>query len=159
MMMDAQVNMQNATDEEYSRNRLNYRKYAVCKIISKKEAFEKARHKQNMQKERKKTNVVDEKEIQLTWGVSANDLSHKLKKARQIVEKGDRLTLGIVTPKKTQAPHRADREMFVQTCKEMLGETENWKPEEWKGSSTTVHLQARKGSLEKAANEQPPTDL
>jgi translation initiation factor IF-3 len=119
--------------------------YAVCKVVNKKEAYTKAKEKAKEQKVRKKITNVEEKEIQVTWGVSVNDLTHKLKRAQNTIDKGGRVALVIVAAKKTKAPAVPERQMFVQMCKQSLGEEEGklriWKPEVWEGPKTSVYLQ------------------
>ncbi|KAF9424617.1 hypothetical protein BGZ94_008024 [Podila epigama] len=62
----------------------------VCKLMSKKELFEKAK----AAKAAKKANVLT-KELQLNWGTDENDLKHKLARCRGFLEKGHRLDIQI----------------------------------------------------------------
>lgn len=127
--------------------------FGVCKIESKKEIFDKQKEQNALRKERQRERHFDEKEIQLSWGVSMNDLTHKLKKAQQVLDKGGRISIVIVSPRGAKAPPLPDRKVFVQMCREMLGEKEPdamlWKPEEWKGPSTTVYLKPAEGKASK----------
>lgn len=116
---------------------------AICKLISKKEAASQQRERKAAQKERKKA-AAEEKELQLTWGVSLNDLSHKLKKASQVLDKGGRLALVISAPKGSKLPSKAEREAFVGSLKQHLGlgteKVKIWKEDEWRGAKTSAFL-------------------
>ena len=120
----------------------------VCKVIQKKEAFDKAKERTALQKAKRKANHVEQKELQLTWGVTLNDLTHKLKRAQLTLEGGGRLSLNVSAPKDSHVPSRPEREMFLEMCREQLGQKDGklavWKPEVWSGSSTALFLRGVK---------------
>jgi len=124
----------------------------ICKLIGKKESFDKAKEKVAQQKaKRKQTSAMEEKEFQLTWGVSMNDLSHKLKRAQATLDKGGRVALVVTSPKGAKTPPRPEREMFVAMCTDSLKQNEGtdvstWKDTEWLGGKTSVFLQGSKAS-------------
>lgn len=122
----------------------------ICKLISKKESFDKAKEKVAQQKaKRKQSAAMEEKEFQLTWGVSMNDLSHKLKRAQATLDKGGRVALVVSSPKGTKAPPKPEREMFIAMCTDSLSqkketEVSTWKEAEWIGGRTAIFLQGTK---------------
>lgn len=134
---------------------------AVVKILNKKDAYDRDRAALLERKAKKKSTSFEEKEVQLTWGVSAHDLSHKLKKARQVLEKGGRVGLVVSSPKGSALPGREEREMFVRMVREMCGQEEGrcstWKDELWRGGRTAVFLQGvrREGEGEAKSAEAP----
>ncbi|KAI6784963.1 Translation initiation factor IF-like protein [Emericellopsis cladophorae] len=67
--------------------------YALCKIIDKNEAYRQARELKEKKKGQKK---VKTKEIELSWGISENDLLTKTTQIGNFLEKGNKveLTLG-----------------------------------------------------------------
>jgi translation initiation factor IF-3 len=71
----------------------------VVKVVSHKEEYERMRQQKLEAKARGKP--AETKELQMTWGVAPGDLAHKLKKARQELEKGNRVDI-VYAPKKGQ---------------------------------------------------------
>ncbi|GAA5901616.1 hypothetical protein JCM6882_006024 [Rhodosporidiobolus microsporus] len=67
----------------------------ICRLVDKKEQYTKAREKKAKDAERAKTPASaasgPPKEVHFTWGVSAHDLGHKLKKGKEFLEKGGRV--------------------------------------------------------------------
>ncbi|BGP15714.1 hypothetical protein JCM10213_006115 [Rhodosporidiobolus nylandii] len=67
----------------------------ICRIIDKKGEYDKAREKKVKEQERAKTpqSAANQppREVHFTWGVSAHDLDHKLKKGKEFLEKGGRI--------------------------------------------------------------------
>lgn len=89
---------------------------------------------------------MEEKEIQLTWGVSMNDLNHKLKRAQTVLDKGGRVAIVVTSPKGTKAPPKPERETFIEMCTHLLSQNEetqvsNFREAEWAGGKTSVFLQ------------------
>ncbi|GAA5881947.1 hypothetical protein JCM16303_003479 [Sporobolomyces ruberrimus] len=76
----------------------------ICKILDKKEAYQKAKDKKAKDAERAATQVANAggelKEVHLTWVVSEHDLEHKLKKGRELLAKGNRLLVGLSDKKR-----------------------------------------------------------
>jgi translation initiation factor IF-3 len=123
-------------------------KVGICRVVNKKEQFQKSKERTIAAKEKKQSNKKEEKEIQLTWGVALNDLHHKLKRAQQTLEKGGRTSIVITSPKGSKAPQQDDRRMFADMIKDQLGlnagKATVWKADEWKGSKTAVFLEGVK---------------
>lgn len=74
----------------------------ICKIVSKKEAFKRAKEQRKAQSMRTNTSSQKRAELQLSWLVTPYDLSHKLKQAkRHLVKrgKGAQVEITIVTRK------------------------------------------------------------
>lgn len=67
----------------------------ICRLIDKKELYDKAREKKSTAQEKAKTPASaassPPREVHFTWGVSAHDLEHKLKKGKEFLEKGGRI--------------------------------------------------------------------
>lgn len=116
----------------------------ICKLIDKKAAYNKQKEIANANKAKKQSGQMEEKEIQLTWGVSLNDLTHKLRKAKDTLRKGGRIALVVTAPSRSRAPPKEERQLFIDMCKSQLGQEEGkftiWKAEEWIGSKTSVYL-------------------
>ncbi|GJN88992.1 hypothetical protein Rhopal_001963-T1 [Rhodotorula paludigena] len=78
----------------------------ICRILDKKEQYERERERKVRAQERAKegTGAVPTagppKEVHLTWGVSAHDLEHKLKKGREILTKGGRVLVCLADKKR-----------------------------------------------------------
>ncbi|GAA5877932.1 hypothetical protein JCM8547_007084 [Rhodosporidiobolus lusitaniae] len=67
----------------------------ICRLVDKKQEYDKAREKKTKEAEKAKQPVnaasSPPREVHFTWGVSAHDLDHKLKKGKEFLEKGGRL--------------------------------------------------------------------
>ncbi|EPQ31562.1 uncharacterized protein PFL1_00895 [Pseudozyma flocculosa PF-1] len=76
------------------------KEYPICKLIDKKEDFNRQRDLKRKQKanEASSPSAAGQKEVQLTWTVAGNDLSHKLSKARKELLKGSRINV-VITAK------------------------------------------------------------
>lgn len=120
----------------------------ICKVINKKEQFQKAKERSVASKQKKQSNKKEEKEFQFTWGVAMHDLQHKLKRAQQVLDKGGRAALVITSPKGTKAPAPEDRRMFADMLKDQLGFNNGkatlWKAEEWRGARSSIYLEGIK---------------
>lgn len=83
----------------------------VCRLFDKKLMFAK-------QKQQKKNKTAKpggtEKEIQFAWNVSDHDMQHKLGKARQLLEKGNKVKIEIVTKKGQIRPSQPDQQEVIQ---------------------------------------------
>ncbi|GAA6014043.1 hypothetical protein JCM10207_000217 [Rhodosporidiobolus poonsookiae] len=67
----------------------------ICRLIDKKGEYDRAREKKQAQQDKAKSPTsaasAPPREVHFTWGVSAHDLQHKLKKGREFLEKGGRV--------------------------------------------------------------------
>jgi translation initiation factor IF-3 len=113
---------------------------AVVKIINKKEAFEKRKQQKVRAKENAKKNT--QKEVQLTWGVAAGDLTHKLNKVRQALEKGSKVDL-VFAPKKGQPlPTPTEMRKRAQETVDSLADVgKEWKAMEFQRTVVAIFLQ------------------
>ncbi|KAF8926197.1 hypothetical protein BGZ58_000102 [Dissophora ornata] len=110
----------------------------VCKLATKRELYEKAKHA----KQAKKSNVLQTKELQLNWGTDAHDLSHKLSKCRGFLEKGYRLDVQI-NGKKGKSTTPQEREAVLERVKAEFEPVAKYvKQPEWvKATTVTMFLQ------------------
>ncbi|KAI7872320.1 hypothetical protein BDF14DRAFT_1739839 [Spinellus fusiger] len=88
----------------------------VCRMFDKKAVFEK-------QKASKKKQVTPEsilKEITFGWNVSPHDMEHKLGRAIQFLEKGNKVKVEIVNKKGQQRPDSQAQQKLIQQVTEQL---------------------------------------
>lgn len=90
----------------------------IVKIINLKERYDRQRAKHIQQVLGR---APEEKELQVTWGVGAGDLAFKLRKAREDLTAGDRVTL-VFAPKKGQKTPETPEEKnkFVEEALRLL---------------------------------------
>lgn len=113
----------------------------IVKVSSKKDAFDKLK----ASKERRKLQArqsIEEKEIQMTWGVARGDLAHKLNKVIEELRKGNRVEL-VFAPKKGQVvPTPRNMDIRVQEILDLTKDVgKEWKPREVRNVVTILHLQ------------------
>ncbi|EPQ59677.1 hypothetical protein GLOTRDRAFT_34401 [Gloeophyllum trabeum ATCC 11539] len=115
----------------------------IVKLINKEEA----RRKRVQQRKAQLQNKMEEKEIQMTWGIASADLEHKLRKVRQELEKGNRVDL-VYAPKKGQPlPSPAAREQRVKETLDLLADIgKEWKPREQTARMIVIYLEKLKKS-------------
>ncbi|KAJ3553954.1 hypothetical protein NM688_g3348 [Phlebia brevispora] len=101
----------------------------IVKLVDRREEYRKQRDHADKAKESKK--VTGEKEVQMTWGVAAGDLAHKLKKAREALTQGYKVTI-VYAPKKGQTfPTKDEMREKVRKTVELLEDVgQEWKPTE-----------------------------
>lgn len=71
----------------------------IVRVVDRRESYEK--WKEQKKAFRKGVKAGEQKEIQITWGVDAGDLKHKIMKARAELEKGCRVDI-VIAPKRGQ---------------------------------------------------------
>ncbi|KAI7855604.1 translation initiation factor IF-3, C-terminal domain-containing protein [Circinella umbellata] len=99
-------------------------KTPVCRLFDKKAMFE----KQKQKKKTKQTNpeaVV--KEIVFGWNVSEHDMEHKLGRAKQFLEKGNKVKIEITTKKGQQRLDKQEKAQVVERVAEHLSDYKNTK--------------------------------
>ncbi|KDQ65073.1 hypothetical protein JAAARDRAFT_146426 [Jaapia argillacea MUCL 33604] len=106
----------------------------IVKLISKQEANEKRREQKAKQKELK-AKAREQKEVQMTWGVAAGDMAHKLKKVRQELVRGNRVDL-VFAPKKGQK--WPTPEEMVQRANQVVDDLKDV-GKEWKERAVSKH--------------------
>jgi len=77
----------------------------VVKIVDRRESYEK--WKEQKKAFRRGVKAGEQKEIQITWGVDAGDLKHKISKARTELEKGYRVDI-VIAPRRGQKLPKPD---------------------------------------------------
>lgn len=96
----------------------------ICRILDKKEAYQKAKEKKLKEAERAATQVANAggevKEVHLTWGTSEHDLEHKLKKGRELLAKGNRLLVGLSDKKRAVKVSADVRQQVIKQVEEAL---------------------------------------
>ena len=95
----------------------------VCKLVSKRDEY----HKQREAKKRAQSHAAPTttKDLQLTWGVSGNDLAHKLSRARKDLARGHKVHAVILSKKGTRrvypgTPEDAQRVELVRSIQDAL---------------------------------------
>ncbi|BGP39644.1 hypothetical protein JCM10449v2_003595 [Rhodotorula kratochvilovae] len=79
----------------------------ICRILDKKEQYQRERDRKAKEQERAKDPAAAPgagggapKEVHLTWGVSAHDLEHKLKKGKEMLARGNRVLVCLADKKR-----------------------------------------------------------
>jgi translation initiation factor IF-3 len=112
----------------------------IVKIMSKKEEFDKAKKGKLRAREVAMNNR--HKEVQLTWGSTPSDITHKLERVREDLEKGLKVDL-IFAPKKGQVlPMPEERQVQVQDIVDMMSDVgKERKPRDQGRTLTAFFLQ------------------
>jgi translation initiation factor IF-3 len=113
----------------------------IVRVSSKKDAFDKLKASKEKKKLQAKQSI-EEKEIQMTWGVARGDLAHKLNKVIEELRKGNRVEL-VFAPKKGQVvPTPRNMDMRVEEILDLIKDVgKEWKPREVRNVVTILHLQ------------------
>lgn len=88
----------------------------VCKIVSKKEAYESERRKKDAQKEVKQAAAKERsvKTLELNWAIGGNDLAHRLEKVREFLEEGRRVEVVLASKKRGRKASLAECEGLLE---------------------------------------------
>ena len=115
----------------------------IVKIMNRKEMYEKSKALKKAKKAAERSS--EEKEIQMTWGVAIGDLSHKISKVREELEKRNRVNL-IFAPKKGQpVPSPNERNEKMNEILEMLKDIgQESRSRTILRSHLTLHLEAKR---------------
>jgi translation initiation factor IF-3 len=125
--------------------------FAICKIINKKEEFQRQVASQKQQKEaqqaRRKQNKV--KELELSWAIAPHDMAFKLKQLRTFLEKGHKVDLLIAKKKDGKRVTKDEAEtMFTQiqaAIQEVEVAKERKSPSGQPGGLMRIFLEPRSG--------------
>ncbi|PKC15829.1 hypothetical protein RhiirA5_237158, partial [Rhizophagus irregularis] len=79
----------------------------ICKLVSKQELYKKSKQKQQT------TPHILKKELKLTWKVSPNDLTHKLSRSKEWLEKGYQLQVVISDKTKKDRYNQANKDKTI----------------------------------------------
>jgi len=101
----------------------------VCKIVSKKEAYENDKKKKTAQKEVKQAAAKERsiKTLELNWAIDGNDLAHRLEKVRGFLEEGRRVELVLASRKRGRKATLAECEGLLEKIKGVADEVEGAK--------------------------------
>jgi translation initiation factor IF-3 len=124
---------------EYSVELVSAGPTPIVKVINKRETYEK-----NKERKARARQQMEQKEIQLTWGIASQDLTHKLKKVRAVLERGGRVDL-VYAPRKGQPlPTKEGMHARVEETMDILTDVgKEWKPREIKKAVTALYLQGK----------------
>jgi len=88
----------------------------VCKIVSKKEAYESEKKKKTAQKEVKQAAAKERsvKTLELNWAIDGNDLAHRLEKVRAFLEEGRRVEVVLASKKRGRKATLAECEGLLE---------------------------------------------
>lgn len=87
----------------------------VCRIVNKKEAYQKAQRVKEESKERKKLEDKGKsvKTLELNWAMDPNDLGHRLSKVEEFLKDGRKVEVILASKKR-------GRKASVEECKDVL---------------------------------------
>lgn len=85
---------------------------AVCKILNKRDLYQQEKLKKKRQSARANTS----KQLEINWGISKHDLKHRLKKAKEFIDKGKSVEI-VLLPKKKALP--ATQQQATELLKEV----------------------------------------
>jgi len=112
----------------------------IVKILNKKVEFDKAKTRAKAKKAADRP--PEQKEIQMTWGVAAGDLAHKLNKVRKELEKRNRVDLVFAPKKKQPLPSPDERAAKADEVLEELKDVgKEYKSRTFQKALMTLHLQ------------------
>jgi len=118
--------------------------YALVKLVDRREAA--AREKAQRIKAQASRKATSEKEIQFAWGIGAADVQHKLRKARQELERGVRVQLVFARKASGGAERdsrtRAKQDALVTEVVEALADVgKEWRVRDERRNMMVVYLQ------------------
>lgn len=109
----------------------------VCKIISKKEAYESEKRKKLQAKEAKKVSARGSergmKTLELNWAIDKGDLEHRLQKLRGFLEEGRRVEVCFRGKKRGRKASLEECERAIGRVREVAGEVEGVKEKVFEG--------------------------
>ncbi|OBZ71983.1 hypothetical protein A0H81_08097 [Grifola frondosa] len=109
----------------------------IVKLMSKRQLFDEGKARKKA-----KGKGVEEKEVQLTWGVSSGDLSHKLQKVRTDLQDGHRVSV-VYAPKagQTQLSPQAMAAQVQETVDLLADVGKEWKPRIVEKRAAAIYLE------------------
>ncbi|KAI0076213.1 hypothetical protein K474DRAFT_1293765 [Panus rudis PR-1116 ss-1] len=115
----------------------------IVRIVKRSDAW--AATKEAKQKRKEKAKAEDVKEIQLTWGTDLHDFEHKLKKVREELESGHKVSM-VFAPKKGQPWLNKDgmKVKVDEAVAQLSDVAAEWKPREELRATFIVFLQPKK---------------
>ncbi|SAL97600.1 hypothetical protein [Absidia glauca] len=113
----------------------------VCRLFEKKQLFDKQKANK-----KKKTTGSDQvtKEIVFGWNVSAHDMGHKLGKAMQFLDKGNKVKVDIVYKRGQNRVDKDTQQLVIQQVKTHLDGYKVAKAPTLSGSNCTMTFEQKK---------------
>ncbi|KAI9312397.1 hypothetical protein BX666DRAFT_1881013 [Dichotomocladium elegans] len=112
----------------------------VCRLFEKKAMFER-------QKAKKKNSKASEsavtKEIMFGWHVSDHDMEHKLRHAKQFLEKGNKVKIEIVAKKNQVRPTKEEQMELVGRVKAQFAEYKATKAPAFSGATCIMQFEKK----------------
>lgn len=124
--------------------------YALVRLFDRAAMYELSKQRKHKALESRRKN--DQKEIQLTWTAASGDVQHKLRKVRQEIERGRRVSF-VVTEKDghTPVPPAKRRAMLDEWLVSLENIAREWAPRSEAKHMTIVFLQDRERPLPSGA--------
>ncbi|KAF8485250.1 hypothetical protein DFH94DRAFT_624881 [Russula ochroleuca] len=118
--------------------------YALVKLVDHKVAA--AREKTQRIKAQASRRASEEKEIQFAWGIGAGDVQHKVRKARQELERGARVQLVFARKatggaERDSGPWEKRNTLVAHVVEELAGVAREWRLRNEQRNMVVVYLQ------------------
>jgi translation initiation factor IF-3 len=118
--------------------------YALVKLVDRREAA--AREKTQRLKAKASRKASEEKEIQFAWSIGAGDVQHKLRKARQELERGARVQLVFARKasrgsQRDSATSAKQNGLVAQVVEELTDVAREWRMRDERRNMVVVYLQ------------------
>ena len=115
----------------------------IVRVVDRRESYEK--WKEQKKAFRKGVKAGEQKEIQITWGVDAGDLKHKIMKARAELEKGCRVDI-VIAPKRGQKLPKPNEMMARadEVSAMLLDIAKEWRARDVQKTITVMSFQIQK---------------
>lgn len=112
----------------------------VCRLLDKKHMFDKEK-----QSKKKKQTAPESvlKEIVFGWNVSAHDMEHKLNKAVQFLDKGNKVKIDIVYKRGQKRVDKETQKEVVTTVSNLLGEYKLAKQPAFAGNNCSMQYEKK----------------
>lgn len=136
----------------------NHRDRPICKIVSKKSAYEAEQRKKAQQKEAKaiKSKEQSLKTLELNWAIDPNDLGHRLDKVKEFLAEGRKVEIVLASKKRGRKASPQECKDVLDRIKSAVGDVKGAveaKPFEGKMAGFgTVVLQGKAGAAAKEAS-------
>ena len=96
-------------------------------------------------KVKQKLHKVEQKEVQLTWGISDSDLDHKMKKAKEELLKGNRVDVAFGPKSRKIFVPLETKQSILQNVTAILSEVgKEYKPAQSRGQFAVLSFEGRK---------------
>ncbi|ORZ11968.1 translation initiation factor IF-3, C-terminal domain-domain-containing protein [Absidia repens] len=113
----------------------------VCRLLEKKHLFDK--HKANKKKKTVSSDQVT-KEIVFGWNVSPHDMGHKLGKAVQFLDKGNKVKVDVVYKRGQKRVDKETQQEVIAQVKQQLDIYKLAKPPTFSGSNCSMVFEQKK---------------